>query len=426
MAVIPEQRQWLHFYIDQVTNNFLPFWEKAVDSVHGGLFTCFNNEGTELVSRRKYVWSQGRSVWLWARVARLGAKAVLPVNAQIYLDRAAKTAAFLKAHALLEGDVCAYVLDEDGAVIEDEHGTGPSSSIFADCFVVLGFTEYAAAAADAGTLDIALRIFDSIERRLAAGTYQTEPYPIPEGFEAQSIPMMMVNITHELAEAAAAFGHTRAALLRERATAWRDIVMRRHRAIDNTLIEMIPSNGANADTMLAQHIYPGHTLECMWFVIHEAQASGKMEDVRDALLLMERAYALGWDREHGGFLRYVDRNGVSPKGRLIGNRMETLILNTWDKKIWWVHAEALYASLLAYVCSGANEWLERYKMTAAYVFRTFPHPDPAVGEWIQIRDRRGLPVDQQVALPVKDPFHILRIFLLIIELLDNHRGSGAG
>mgnify|MGYP001161902777 CR=1 FL=1 len=40
-------------------------------------------------------------------------------------------------------------------------------------------------------------------------------------------------------------------------------------------------------------------------------------------------------------------------------------------------------------------------------FRTFSNTDKKAGEWIQIRDRKGDPVDQIAALPVKDPCHIL-------------------
>lgn len=94
-----------------------------------------------------------------------------------------------------------------------------------------------------------------------------------------------------------------------------------------------------------------------------------------------------------------------------------LILNTWDSKLWWTHSETLYASLLAYAVSGDPEFLELYRMTYEYAFRTFPNPDRAVGEWIQICDRAGRPESKNVALPVKDPYHLTRAFLMIVELL---------
>ena len=39
------------------------------------------------------------------------------------------------------------------------------------------------------------------------------------------------------------------------------------------------------------------------------------------------------------------------------------------------------------------------KMSAEYVFRTFPSEKN--GEWVQIRSRNGLPEEKVVALPVK-------------------------
>jgi mannose/cellobiose epimerase-like protein (N-acyl-D-glucosamine 2-epimerase family) len=52
-----------------------------------------------------------------------------------------------------------------------------------------------------------------------------------------------------------------------------------------------------------------------------------------------------------------------------------------------------------------------------YTFATFPNPDRNVGEWIQIRDRQGRPLDKVVGLPVKDPYHLTRNLLLLVELL---------
>lgn len=45
---------------------------------------------------------------------------------------------------------------------------------------------------------------------------------------------------------------------------------------------------------------------------------------------------------------------------------------------------------------------------------TFPDPDGQ--EWIQIRSRDGSPLDEVVALPVKDPMHIARSLLLLNAL----------
>jgi N-acylglucosamine 2-epimerase len=95
------------------------------------------------------------------------------------------------------------------------------------------------------------------------------------------------------------------------------------------------------------------------------------------------------------------------------------MLDTWDTKIWWPHAEALYATLLAYKVTGDAAFDSMHSQLFDYVFLTFPNPDRAIGEWIQIRDRQGAPLDKCVALPVKDPYHILQDVLLMIELLHS-------
>jgi N-acylglucosamine 2-epimerase len=59
-----------------------------------------------------------------------------------------------------------------------------------------------------------------------------------------------------------------------------------------------------------------------------------------------------------------------------------------------------------------------------YTFRVFPNPDQGIGEWIQIRDREGAPESKVVALPVKDPFHITRNLILIVDLLQGLGPSG--
>ena len=59
-----------------------------------------------------------------------------------------------------------------------------------------------------------------------------------------------------------------------------------------------------------------------------------------------------------------------------------------------------------------------YPKIKEYTFRTFPNRENERGEWIQIRSRNGEPENRIVALPVKDPFHIMRNLILIIELLE--------
>lgn len=93
------------------------------------------------------------------------------------------------------------------------------------------------------------------------------------------------------------------------------------------------------------------------------------------------------------------------------------ILNDWSNKLWWVHSESLYPSILDYSISKDKEFLEIYNKLHNYVFGIFPHQDESIDEWIQIRNREGRPEEKIVALPVKDPFHIMRNFIYITQTL---------
>ena len=87
-------------------------------------------------------------------------------------------------------------------------------------------------------------------------------------------------------------------------------------------------------------------------------------------------------------------------------------------KLWWVHSESLYSCLRFSDDREIAAWYEKIK---DYTFKTFPNTENGRGEWIQIRDREGRPENRVVALPVKDPFHIMRNLILLIEECEKRK-----
>ncbi len=422
----PDYGALLEFYQGHLETSVLPFWlKRGIDQEYGGFFTCFDNRGNRLVSTDKYIWSQGRFIWLLARLADLSRQGLVHQDADTILDTARRGVEFVDAHAFLGNGSCAFLVDRLGNWKESVPGMGFDTSFFADCFVVLGFSEYARVVRDVSVLERALQLYDWIVQRVEAGAIRSEPYPIPPGHHAHSVPMIMLNVSQELAAALEGFQHPRSGEVRGRAWTYLETIMDRFRQQDGTIAEMIPSDdsletgvGTVPDTVLRRHVTPGHMLESMWFVMTEAERAGDKERIRQAAQVIVRAFEVGWDREQGGLLRYVDRTGQrEPQGAMVGDPYESLVLETWDTKLWWPHSEALYSTFLAYALTGEQSHLKLYELAQDYVFRTFPNPDRTIGEWIQIRDRRGEPLDKVVALPVKDPYHIIRNLLLLIELL---------
>ncbi len=91
---------------NELVNNILPFWNAAIDTENGGVYTCFSNDGSALLSHDKYIWSQGRFLWNWGRQAYLIEQGYLDGDAKSYIDQAKLTADFLDKNALLENGNC--------------------------------------------------------------------------------------------------------------------------------------------------------------------------------------------------------------------------------------------------------------------------------------------------------------------------------
>lgn len=405
-------KEELAFYRRELCDNILPFWiQRALDRDYGGYFTCFSNAGTELVSTDKYVWSQGRLVWVFAELAAM-------LGEERFLDYAKLGVDFLLQHALLPDGSAAFLLSRTGEPKEPAPGSGLATSIYADCFVVLGLSCYARVTGNREILQFAGELCQSIERRLQ-GEFRTDPYPIPQGMYAHGVAMILLTTSQELRDAQRALGDLDHLQTNEKCRGYVQLIF--DLFYKGGLLQEMVQPGQPGESLLERYINPGHSLECLWFMLHQALEDGDQALVEACADLAEATYKVGWDEQYGGLLLFVDRDGGAPRGEvgaLAGHPMVRKVQQDWSHKLWWPHSEALYTTLLAYALTKRPTLWELYAKTKEYTFRTFPHPDPAVGEWIQIRDRQGAPMEAVVALPVKDPFHIARCLMLIIQLLE--------
>jgi N-acylglucosamine 2-epimerase len=402
------------FYNDQLFNHILPFWmANGIDHESGGYFTCFTNNGEKLLSTDKYVWSQGRFIWIFSKLFELKGN-------PDYLDLAKAGVDFLMAHCFLDDGSCAFLLDRKGTPKEPEPGKGYNYSIYADCFAVLGFAKYAAMSKEYSVLEVALKLYDLILRRVERNDFQTNPEPTPKGYKCHGIPMILLNVSQEMARALFVFDHFRTAEIEQRCIAFADEIMKDF-ASGDIIFEMVNLADHTEQSRLTRYINPGHNIENMWFVIHQAMKTKDVGAIAKAVNVVAKMFELGWDNQYGGLFHFVDQEGGRPGGdiSLLSERvLLEKLQNDWDAKLWWVHSEALYTTLLGYCLTGDQRMMDDYQKVHDYTFATFPNPNPAIGEWIQIRDRYGKPLEKVVALPVKDPFHIIRNFMLIIELLQ--------
>ncbi len=395
-------------YREHLLTQLLPFWDRAFDELYGGVYTCYTNDGRTLVSQDKYTWSQGRMLWVLSYL--LGsptlARLLNEEERSRYAERARFLYTFLDRYAFLDraDEGCAFLLGRDGTVKQGY------TSIYADCFVIIGFSRYARFVESRSIVLKALALYTKIRGFIARGVIKSEPYPIPSSARSHGIPMIMANTADELSGALAELGlNDRAQTVAEDAKADARTILDDFVDPQTGLVREILCPEGQEASLLSRHRNPGHAVESMWFCLNvlDKDRVPRMSDV--VLSSLEK----GWDGEHGGLFRYIDNHGGPPQGNSQPDAFSRLVATTWDYKLWWPHAEAVYATWRFYRATGNGVFLTWHRRLVSYTFETFPAETG--NEWIQIRNRFGQPVEGVVALPVKDPFHILRTVMYMTE-----------
>ena len=375
-------------YRDLLLDGIAPFWLRhGIDREYGGVLSCMDEDGNVL-SGDKYIWSQTRSVWtfsaLFNRVERRPE----------FLEAAANSVRFLLDHGRDAQGRWVYHTDRQGAVIE-----GPVS-IYSDMFAVYGFSEYYRAARDPAVLDAALSTYHQIlERIRQPGFHETAPYALPPGRKAHGIPMILTEVTNELLQTTGDTELERVLDASIEEILGRFLDPRRGLVLefrDHEYRELPPPEGTA--------VVPGHAIESMWFILHVARRREDRDLVRRAAGAIRRHLEAGWDPVHGGLFLGIDANGGEP------------FVRHAETKPWWPHTESLYALLLAHQLTGEKWCLEWYQRVHQWSFAHYPIP--GLGEWRQLLTRQGLPTSEVIALPVKDPFHLPRAAILIVQLLE--------
>ncbi len=383
-----DRRGIFNRYRSLLLDDIVPFWFRhGIDWDNGGVLSCLRNDGS-LASGDKYIWSQARSVWtfsaLYNRIERRPE----------FLQAAENSIRFLLAHGRDQAGRWIYHADQEGRIIEG------ATSIYSDCFVVYGFSEYYRAVQDARLLSIARKTFERIRRRIEEPDFhETAPYPLPPGWRNHGLPMIMTDTTNELMQTTGDAGLE--PLIDDYVQRVMNHFVRPERKV---VLEFLTRNYQTLPPPAGTFVMPGHAIESMWFMMHVARRRGDQALLRRAAEVVRWHLELGWDREYGGIFLSRDIEGRKP------------YLPHSDKKLWWPHVEALYATLLAHQLTGEAWCLDWYERVAEWAWSHFPVPQ--AGEWYQRLTREGEPTTEVVALPVKDPFHLPRAAILILQLME--------
>ena len=238
-------------YKSELLNNIIPFWmNHSRDMVSGGYFTCLNRRG-EVFDTDKFMWLQGREVWLFSMIYNRIEKK------QEWLDMALHGANFMKKFGMDALGNWYFSLNQEGRPLVHPY------NIFSDCFAAMAFSELYKATGNQEYKQIALNTFNNIlERQENPKGLYSKAYPGTRSLKNFSLPMILCNLSLIMEDILGTeyAGRTIRPLIKE--------VMEVFYDKDSGLIlENVTLEGKFNDSFEGRLLNPGHTNESMWFMM---------------------------------------------------------------------------------------------------------------------------------------------------------------
>ena len=393
------------FYHKQLLEKVMPFWEQSdlLDREYGGFITSVDREGKSYNSD-KSVWFQGRCLWTFARLCN-----TYGIRAE-WAEAADSGAAFLKKYCIdpLDGRMY-FTVTRDGKPLRKRR------YFFSESFLVVGLAEYYLLRRNKEDLLMAEQYFDlmlRIYRDASADPFKITPKENAEvrKLHANANPMVLVSSAQTLRR----IDPDRRSYYDGVIDSIIDDMISLHYKEDlHCVLETVYTNGDILDNPAGRTINPGHSIENAWFLMNHANLTKNASLLEKAQNILRWSLELGWDKEYGGISYFRD---------VYGRPCEQL---EHDMKLWWVHDEALIATLFAYNLTGDPYYEEWYERVHQYVFSHFP--DEKYGEWYGYLHRDGSVSHTQKGSLWKGPYHLPRALMLCEQILTAaERGKIAG
>ena len=377
-------------YKTELLDSVLPFWLKnSIDKEYGGYFSCLDRDGS-VYDTDKFIWLQGREVWLFSMLCnKLGKK-------QEWLDAAIQGAEFLKKYGH-NGDYDFYFsLTREGKPLVEPY------NIFSNTFACMAFAQLAKATGSEEYAEISRMIFKRIlERRGNPKGKWSKAVPGTRPMKDFALPMIICNMALEVED-----------IINDPQQLEKTIDECLHEVLDvfyqpdlGCMLENVSSlDNSRLDCFEGREINPGHNLEALWFMMNLGIRRNDKALVNKCVEISLSVIERGWDKEYGGIFYFLDSKGA-PQQKL-----------EWDQKLWWVHIESAIAMIKGYQLTGNKKCLEWFEKLDEYMWSRFK--DPLHPEWFGYLNRRG-----EMLLPLKGGkwkgcFHVPRGLFEIWQILE--------
>lgn len=376
-------------YKSELLDKVFPFWlEKSQDLEHGGYFTCLERDG-EVYDTDKFVWLQGREVWMFATLYNKVEKR------QEWLDCAIQGAEFLKKHGH-DGNLNWYfALDREGNPLVEPY------NIFSYTFAVIAFGQLSIATGNKEYADIAKRTFDIVLSKVdnPKGKWN-KAAPGARALKSFALPMILCNVALEIEPLLDADF-----MQQTIDTCIHEVMDVFYRPELGLIVEHLSTDGELVDCFDGRLLNPGHAIEAMWFVMDLGKRLGRQDLIEKAVTIALNEAEYGWDKEHGGIFYFMDR---------LGRPCQQL---EWDQKLWWVHIETLITMLKGYQLTGNAQCLEWFERVHNYVWTHFT--DKEYAEWFGYLNRQGEVLLSLKGGKWKGCFHVPRGLFQCWQILED-------
>ncbi len=396
-------------YQEELFDIILPFWDKyGVDHENGGVMHGLDYDGT-LVHSEKLLWFQGRAIWVYSFLYNhFGRDPGHLLNAR-------KTRDFVLRHAQQSDGWWAEMLTRDGKVLRGFQG-----DIYGMYFVAEGLQEYARAAGDEESLDLALGLMKRLHRHIEDPGVSI-PGASGPGVRPQGVWMVNLNIATQI------LTQRQDREIEEIARQSVDAVVRRHYNPDiglnneNLNFDFSRPKGEETKSLL------GHSIETLWMVMDEALRTEDLELWDLCAERIRRHIEVGWDWVYGGLAQWinVDQGGYEwPVERPVGTNLEFRFRGEFHyMKTLWSLNEILVACLNIFERTGV-EWAARFfGMAQEVIDQRFSRKKQGQPGYMLFADRR---MTQQPHVARQDNYHPPRQLMLNLLTLDRmlaHRRS---
>ncbi|MGN1094123.1 MAG: AGE family epimerase/isomerase [Candidatus Neoclostridium sp.] len=376
-------------YEKVLLENFVPFWEKnSVDEKYGGYLCGFDRDGG-LFYEDKSVWQQGRSLWMFSHLYNCFGKK------RQWLDAAKCGYDFINEHCFDEHKHMYFRVTRDGKPLVLRR------YYFSEAFTVMGYAEYYKATGMEEARQKAVELFDLMYKYYVTPDYfPPKVNPKTRSNRGHSIVMIMMNVAQCMREI-----DDRPVYDQLIADCLDKIFSYFVKPEEKALFETVGKNGERLNSPEGRLINPGHSLETSWFIMREAIRRRDEALMEKAVRIVSWSLERGWDKKYGGIFYFVDAEN------------KPVLSLEWDMKLLWPHCEALIALLYSYMFTGEKLYADWFEKITAYIFKHFP--DKGHPEWFGHLHRDGTPINYVKGSDWKGPFHNVRAFMLITQLLDD-------